>query len=265
MKAKRRFILNTLFAVTLLVALAPATAPVAATGPAGNWALTGYMSTSREKHTATLLNDGKVLVTGGQATGRVNQTSAEIYDPATGAWTSAGDMSVARTGHAAARLLDGRVLVTGGFYYIAPPTGNTNWASAEIYTPGSGWSEATDMSTPRYYHNATTLADGRVLVSGGANVGVLSSCEIYDPSSNTWSPTGNLLASTYEHQAVLLKWQGAGGRGKHVKRTPDLRSGHRYVERGGNHDHHALSPHGHAAAGWQGAGGWRVSDRPHLS
>ena len=156
MKAKRRFILNTLFAVTLLVALAPAPAPVAATGPAGNWVLTGYMSTSREDHTVMLLNDGKVLVTGGLATGRVNQTSAEIYDPATGAWTSAGDMSVARTGHAAAQAVgwqglgDGRILLQ----CAAHRQHELGQAPGTRYTPGSGWSAAAAMSTPRYYHNA---------------------------------------------------------------------------------------------------------------
>ena len=62
------------------------------------WSPTGQLATGRAGHAAVLLEDGRVLVAGGQtvvAPGRppVTLNSAEIYDPATGAWTTTGSMS----------------------------------------------------------------------------------------------------------------------------------------------------------------------------
>jgi len=77
------------------------------------WAPTGSMSVSRYYHTATLLPDGRVLVSGGSNdSGALG--SAEIYDPALGTWSPTPSMSTARLGHTATLLQDGRVLVTGG-------------------------------------------------------------------------------------------------------------------------------------------------------
>jgi len=70
------------------------------------WTAVGPLTDARWGHTATVLDDGRVLVAGGEnALGPV--TSVEIFDPATGQFAVAGTLSSPRTGHAAARLSDG--------------------------------------------------------------------------------------------------------------------------------------------------------------
>jgi hypothetical protein len=90
------------------------------------------MSTARWGHTATLLPDGWVLVSGGFSPGYVSLASAEIYDPALGTWSLTGSMSTARWIHTATLLPDGRVLVSGGSDDIAGGGGGA-LASAEIF------------------------------------------------------------------------------------------------------------------------------------
>ena len=92
----------------------------------GIWSITGSMQDVRFDHTATVLEDGMVLVTGGAdgttndvtgdgvVTVRTPTASAELYDPKTGVWTGVRSMHVARVGHAATRLKGGIVLVAGG-------------------------------------------------------------------------------------------------------------------------------------------------------
>ena len=80
----------------------------------GTWSPTAAMSTARYGHTATLLTDGRVLVSGGSTTAPARWRSAEIYDPALGTWSPTGSMSASRYYHTATLLPDGRVLVSGG-------------------------------------------------------------------------------------------------------------------------------------------------------
>ncbi len=75
---------------------------------AGTFATTGKMSVNRDFHTATLLTNGKVLVTGG------HDASAELYDPTSGAFAATGSMSVGRSSHTATLLANGKVLIAGG-------------------------------------------------------------------------------------------------------------------------------------------------------
>src|SRR5438105_6549416 len=61
------------------------------------------------------------------------------------------------------------------------------------------------LITARSDHNATLLANGKVLVAGGANAtGKLARAELYDPATGTWMATGNLITGRSEHIAIML-------------------------------------------------------------
>jgi N-acetylneuraminic acid mutarotase len=206
------------------------------------WAATGSLISSRYHHTATVLPNGKVLVTGGVQV--YPYASAEVYDPASGTWSTTGTMAQPRYLHTATLLPNGKVLVTGGLgstsvtevYDPASGTwstagamatprgehtatllpngkvlvaggfnGGVSLATAEVYDPASGiWSAAGAMASPRSRHTAVLLPNGKVLVAGGINGSVLAAAEVYDPASNTWSATGSLVLSRIYHTAALL-------------------------------------------------------------
>lgn len=79
----------------------------------GTWSGAASMHTDRQHHTATLLPDGTVLVTGGTGSDGPNIASAEIYDPGRDTWSAIGDMHEDRAGHSATLLQNGNVLVAG--------------------------------------------------------------------------------------------------------------------------------------------------------
>ena len=144
--------------VVLLVAVGCPTSLVIAQ-PAGTFTPTGSMTTPRSSHTATLLTDGRVLITGGSGTG-----SAELYDPSTGTFTATLHMTTVRDGYTATLLPDGKVLIAGGLAGNNSPT----LASAELYDPHTGTFAATgNMTVARFEHVATLLANGKVLIAGG--------------------------------------------------------------------------------------------------
>ena len=153
--------------------------------------------------TATLLNDGRVLIAGGY--GRdVDPASklADLFDPATGKFTRTGSLHTARSHAQAVLLPDGRVLVIGGQQGVsaAGRSDEVDLASSEIYDPATGkFSDAAKMETPRTDFSATLLTSGKVLVAGGGDVNVagfgLGSAELYDPTTDKFSPTGSMTHS----------------------------------------------------------------------
>lgn len=179
---------------------------------------TGAMTQPRAGHTATLLPNGKVLIVdGGQLDIDdllVSIPWAELFDPSQGTFAATGVPCAAREFHTATLLTSGKVLIAGGNEFSGYPTWLTPTAAAELYDPAAGtFTNTGSMSIGRTYHTATSLPDGRVLVSGGStNIGsgtstttdVLSSSEIYDPLTSTFSAVGNMVAARAGHTATLL-------------------------------------------------------------
>jgi hypothetical protein len=172
----------------------------------GTFAATGSMATARVSHTATLLSSVKVLVTAGvQGSGATIQVlaEAELYDPATGSFSpTLGSLATARQWHTASLLTGGKVLVTGGL----DSTGKAI-ATAEIFDPSnqSFTPAAGSMGSARAFQTSTTLKDGTVLVIGGEDgIAPLATAELYDPTTGSFSPTGNMMNARQSHTATLL-------------------------------------------------------------
>ncbi len=155
--------------------------------------VTGSMGGAREGHTATLLANGKVLVTGG--IGDTTLSSAELFDPTTETFASTGNMTIPRTGHSATLLTNGKVLIAGGNNDNGPNT------AAELYDPASGTFASTgSMTAARTGHTATLLSNGKVLITGGFS----AAAELFDPGTGTFTATGSMAAEHSSESATLL-------------------------------------------------------------
>ena len=160
--------------------------------------------------TLTPLIDGTVLEVGGVTgadfvvpTENLALGSANLHDPANNQSTRLGSGAHAGADAAAAVLADGRVLVTGGNTSRRLPAATVG---ADIFDPATGdWQAAPSMASGRIGHRATTLPNGKVLVTGGVNgAGMLGTAELYDPAANTWTQAGAMQSLRYRHTASRL-------------------------------------------------------------
>jgi hypothetical protein len=202
------------------VALGPVLVEVSG---AGSVSPASPMLEPRSGHTATLLPNGKVLITGGMRRNQDFYRSAELYDPATGKFQTAGSMTIARVGHAAVLLRSDKVLIVGGW------VGHDCTDSAELYDPVTGkFAVLTKMTAKRGQPAATLLASGDVLITGGADhdtPGGVASAEIFLAALSRFEPVGSMHTGRISQSATLLN-DGrvliAGGRGDLVTATAEL-------------------------------------------
>jgi len=186
----------------------------------GTFTATGSLNAARQGHTATLLANGRVLITGGFHY-QEWLASAELYDPRTGIFTATGSLNVARAGHTATLLANGLVLIAGGYNGAIPATPQpidpdagffytgTFPATAELYDPGTGTFTATgSLNAARDGHTATLLPNGLVLIAGGNDgssyLQSLASAELYDLGAGTFTATASMVAPRAGHTATLL-------------------------------------------------------------
>lgn len=187
-------------ATTASITSTPAILTVSLAGP-GTFSATGSLTNGRYSHTATRLNNGKVLIVGGYNGN--SMSGAELYDPATGLFTATGPLTTARDHHTATLLADGKVLIAGGVNFV------TTTATAEVYDPIAGTFTATtgNLQAARSDHSATLLPGGKVLIVSGRNGATtyVASAEIYDPSTGLFTTTTNApLSPRATHSATLL-------------------------------------------------------------
>ena len=145
------------------------------------------MVSARFAHTATLLANNTVLLTGGN-NGSTLSTS-ELWN---GSFAATGSLNSPREKHTATLLLNGKVLIVGGL------SGSSPVVTAELYDPATGTFTYTagNLATARYSHTATLLSSGKVLIAGGYNGSVpLKSAEIFDPATGAFTVTGSLATS----------------------------------------------------------------------
>ena len=199
---------------------------------AGTFSSAGSMNSARDGHTMTLLQNGRVLIAGGENCTRIDSSelhspvqsarllpasfspsntlscralsSAELYDPIAGTFSQLpASLQVARYNAAATLLESGRVLIVGG-------SDETNALStAELYDPvANSFALTSNLNTARSSPDVTLLNGGQVLVTGGSTCDSLScptvASELYDPTSNAFSPLIGMAVPRVKHTATLL-------------------------------------------------------------
>lgn len=205
----------------------------------GVWSDGPPLLVARDGHIAANLPDGSLLVSGGIGLAENFLASPERLDSAISSWSGMGEMTEGRWYHSATLLPSGKILVAGGIPSMPGPvpgggplganvTGGV-YSSVEMFDPVSRtWSHSTPMLAARAFHTATLLPSGKVLVIGGLSNSpdpyarlALSSCEIYDPSIDLWTPAASMSKSRAGHAAVLL----TDGRVLAIGGTGDVNTG----------------------------------------
>ncbi len=165
----------------------------------GGWLPAGSMAEARSGAASALLQDGRILITGGD-NGSGPRATAEFFDT-TGAFVAAPQMGMARSAHSATVLADGRILVAGG------STGAAATNAAEIFdAAANAWTPvAGGMIQARSNHTASLLANGRVLFAGGDNAGApVAALEIFDPVALSFSSVGTMSAARMSFASAVL-------------------------------------------------------------
>ena len=167
-----------------------------------SWSITGPLGTPRWSLDAISLDNGKALFAGGASGFSPNAAlaTAELYDPATGTFSPTGnDLAIARQSSGISRLNDGKILITGG-NTAGNNLNGTGVTAVDLYDPGTNmFSPGTPINSGRSLHAQVTLRDGRVLVVGGAQ----RDAELFDPMTNIWTVSANLLPVTLKDMKAL--------------------------------------------------------------
>ncbi len=148
--------------------------------------IAGQMKIPRQGHSSYLLPDGRILSVGGYAQGlnSLGQTQTEIFDPVTGASVLGAKTEILFYEPRFIPLSTGKILIS-----------NSYTADNALYDPKTGTLLPTAPQLfARHNQCAALLPNGKVLIAGGDSPESTSSAELYDPATETTTPTQGPLA-----------------------------------------------------------------------
>jgi len=167
------------------------------------WNTPIYLPIYQSNFSLDLMNDGNVLLTGGNGTsGYSNKTF--VYDVNTNLWQESVPMNYKHSSHSTILLQDANLFVVGGVY-----AGSTYSNKCEIFDIQiNQWIETSSLNLARSHHSTTLLPDGRILIAGGYTRDgyndLTSSSEIYDINENIWYNVASMKTPRIDHSTVLL-------------------------------------------------------------
>jgi hypothetical protein len=155
------------------------------------------------------LNDGRIIAMPMQ----MYWNTPYAFNPSTNTWTQAGSSPFSLLKARASTILpNGNIIMVGGENNAENSSQIVNIFNTSTYT----WSNNISMpGNPRSGANAITLQNGKVLITGGRSVGeggclnpncemAWPSAQLYDPNTNTFSQTGDMIHPRYGHMTALL-------------------------------------------------------------
>jgi len=171
----------------------------------GTWTSTNNtMSSAREQCAVVMLNNGKVLVCGGN-TNAINSSATDTcdsYDPSTNTFTYIGTMNSQRGCPAYGLLNDGRVYLGGGSTDLYNAI-----ATAEIFDPtDNSFTIVSNLTYAMYCPTTYVLTNGLVLIAGGVdnNFNYVLTPILYDATNDSYIPTGLIVGDKFMGVPVWL-------------------------------------------------------------
>ena len=167
------------------------------------WRPTNPLLAPMYGHFMEVLNSGEILAFGGAT------TVCQIFNPNTEEWRLTDSVPTLRNWNSGkyVKLNNNMIMIMGGVFwdFTASPLKTLN--NCEIFNPTTEtWEVVSPLKYARSAFSATTLNDGRVLVSGGKNGKTkYKYCEIYNPQTNSWTETDSLPYARSAHAQILLE------------------------------------------------------------
>ena len=175
------------------------------TGFSQEWVTTTSSSGARTFNTTTVLNDGRIIIIGGNQSGEITSI-VEIYNPTDDSWTTVADFPLPVAGHQTVCSSDSTVLIFGGGQTTAK--GQVSVDNVWEYNIITDiWTQKEDMPIDAVEHTATVLPNNNVLIVGGYKEpsGTDNPWSfVYNPAADTFSSPVNLLSTKDGHSAILL-------------------------------------------------------------